>query len=79
MFKYNDEWYDMNDSNMWSAIVDHYNGNLYIRGGEQSVLKGDKVRMGEAYVIDSYYDILNLATVNFHWMIEHVLKCEVRI
>ena len=78
MFKYKGEWYDMNDSNMWSAIVDHYkNRKLYIRGGEFKVLKGDKVKRGEAYVLDPEYDVINLATIDLSWVIEEVMGCEV--
>lgn len=77
MFKYKGEWYNMTNGYMWSAIVDYYNGELYIRGGEDKVLKGDKVKMGEAYIIDPEYDVINLATIDLSWVIEEVMGCEV--
>ena len=77
MFKYKNEWYNMDNYNMWNAIVDYYKGYLYIKGGEHKVLKGDKVRIGEAYVLDPEYDVINLATIDLSWVIEEVMECEV--
>ena len=77
MFKYKGEWYNMRNDTMWSAIVDHYDNELYIWGGGHKVLKGDKVRIGEAYVIDPDYDVINLATIDLSWVIEEVIGCEV--
>lgn len=76
MFKYKEDWYNMNDYNMWNAIVDYYD-EIYIQGGGHKVLKGDKVRIGEAYVIDPEYDVINLATIDLSWVIEEVMNCEV--
>jgi len=77
MFKYKGEWYDMRNENMWSAIVDHYDDELYIWGGEFKVLKGDKMKIGEAYVVDPEYGVINLATTQLSWVIEEAMNCEV--
>ena len=77
MFKYKGEWYTMSDANMWSAIVDHYDGDLRIWGGEFLLLKGDRMNIGEAYVIDPEYGVINLATIDLRWVIEEVMNCEV--
>ena len=76
MFKYKNEWYDMTNDNMWNAILDHYE-KLHVKGGEFKVLKGDKVRIGEAYVIDIKYGVINLATIDLSWVIEEAIGCEI--
>ena len=77
MFKYKNDWYNMTDANMWEAIVDYYDGDLHIWGGEFILLKGDRLKIGEAYVIDPDYDVINLATIDLSWVIKEVMNCEV--
>lgn len=77
MFKYKEDWYNMTDYNVWNAIEDYYNKEIFIRGGQIEIPKGDKVRIGEAFIIDEKYGVINLATIDLSWVIEEVMGCEI--